>query len=60
MKIKTITLSDGTKQLGYHNGQGWIGLTNLYRNQGGWSSDNYVGWRKTIKEWQKHPAILTT
>lgn len=52
MKIKTRTLSDGTKQVGYHNGQGWVGITNLSRNKGGWISDAYGGWYKTIGEWK--------
>lgn len=52
MKIETTKLSDGTLQIGYKTSQGWIGITNLYRSQDGWVSDNYSGWKKTIAEWK--------
>lgn len=60
MRLTTKTLSDGTKQIGYHNGQGWVGITNLFRKQGGWVSDTYAGWHRTIGEWKLRLTPLTT
>lgn len=51
MKVKTKVLSDGVRQIGYHNGQGWVGLTNIYKERTIWKSDNYSGWYFTIKDW---------
>lgn len=42
----------GATQLGYQTSQGWVGVTNLYRQRGGWVSDNYPGWWKTVQEWK--------
>lgn len=57
-KIKTKKLNDGTLQLGYHNGKGWVGLTNIRRVSNGhlgtgWKSDNWPGVEKTITDWKK-------
>jgi hypothetical protein len=59
MKIETKTLSDGTKQIGYHDGQGWVGITCMYRSvhpygpiRYGWKSDRYPGIR-SLTEWKK-------
>ena len=51
MKVKTKTLSDGTKQIGYHNGQGWVGVTNIYKTRQIWKSDSYCGWFFYVKDW---------
>ena len=53
MEVKTKKLSDGTIQIGYRpTSQGWYGIHNLYRQRGGYVSDNYPGWLKTIGEWK--------
>ena len=55
--MKTRKLSDGTLQIGYKNAQGWVGIMNIYRSKGGWISDCFVGWEKTITEWKNRAKI---
>jgi hypothetical protein len=57
-KVKSIKLSDGTRQLGYNDGQGWVAMTNLYPTSygylgRGWASDNWSGVEKTIGAWKE-------
>jgi len=62
MKIKTKKLSaivphnsdfePNLLQIGYLLNNNWIGVHNIYRAKGGWKSDNYSGWYKTITEWK--------
>lgn len=39
-------------QVGYYLNGHWIGVHNIYKERGGWKSDNYSGWYKTISEWK--------
>lgn len=39
--------------IGYRTPQGWVTITILYRHRGGWMSDTYPGWHKTVTEWKK-------
>lgn len=57
-QVTTRRLSDGTTQVGYHNGQGWVGLHNLKKTSGGYKSDNYPGIKPSVADWVKHSSDL--
>ena len=70
MKIKTRKLSAivphkenferNTLQLGYYLPNGnWVGVQNIYRSKGGWESDTYIGWYKTITMWKKQTLLAS-
>ena len=64
MKIKTKKLSaivphnsifePNVLQIGYLLNNNWIGVHNIYRTKGGWTSDKLIGKYKTITEWKEH------
>jgi hypothetical protein len=62
MKIKTRKLKSITPSQQYESGKlqivriydngDCLGLHNIYREKGGWVSDCYSGWYRTVTEWK--------